>query len=728
VFYMVSADAAGWAKRGGPNVRICDFSGDDVQFQELVDLAQALGTNGDAAPKICFYGGRYDFNGPVYIGYSGTTPSQNFGVDLEMLGNVTFTNSGGGANDEGKFMLYIAPRDGGTGTRSLRGPIEISALNMAGGIYWKGVHNGVMENVKVNYGTVAGIWVEDGWLSSFNSVRAAYQDGIGIGFNVANATSVRRLGVAFLDSTALAGGAVGGLKRYTVDNESGTGWVEGEEVNITDANGAERGVLLSRESATSYIIGHGTRAAFVNNDTIYGTVSGETADVDVTIEDLGCALYLSGTALSVDCANIEENTLADDDTGANLPLVLASNTATTYTGGLTLQNFRFEGATSSSQYRRQAETYFRFINTPNLVMDYIQAQNNVYSLRDTAVTVTDNGATGTITNCDAISLAEFADDGTDTVYLYDGSGGITDGSYTVTSGSVDDVANSFDITTDPGTTASARCFATTYAVRLQPVTAVDLQNCDNASIRNLQAHGFSTSLVKIDAACTNVRVENVFDSAALWFDNSEDNFLYGGVHPDILDDSGVGTKLVNPFIPNYTGLIYAARTGVEVITETNDGTSNKTTLLLKDQTVVLADQAGVVAYGGQKVFDFPEGAILVEGVTSDLDITKSSAGVNDDWDGDYGIGSVTASNDATLSGTEQDMLPTTLTPQAVGGATTADGQSTSTENAVIDGTGTAVDAFLNFLVDDADHDVGGTACNLIVNGRIVIHWKNLGDY
>lgn len=181
-------------------------------------------------------------------------------------------------------------------------------------------------------------------------------------------------------------------------------------------------------------------------------------------------------------------------------------------------------------------------------------------------------------------------------------------------------------------------------------------------------------------------------------------------------------------IPNYTGLGYVGKTGIETITETGDGTRCRTTLLLKDQTVTLTDEAGVVAYGRQKVFDFPAGAILILGVTADLDVTKSSAGVNNDWDGDVGIGSVTASNNATLTGTEQNMIPSIATPQAVSGVTTANGQSTATENAVLDGTGTAVDAFLNFLVDDADHDVGSTPCNLIINGKITIHWINLGDY
>lgn len=154
----------------------------------------------------------------------------------------------------------------------------------------------------------------------------------------------------------------------------------------------------------------------------------------------------------------------------------------------------------------------------------------------------------------------------------------------------------------------------------------------------------------------------------------------------------------------------------------------KTVISLVNAAVVLADNAGVVAYGSLKVYDMPEGLFLFLGAVADLALTKSSTGVNADWDGDVSLGTVAANNGATLATTEQNLIPTTSTPQAVSGVTTGDCKSTSTESGVIfDGTGTAVDVYLNLLVDDADHDVTGTACNLIVNGTITILWANLGD-
>lgn len=155
---------------------------------------------------------------------------------------------------------------------------------------------------------------------------------------------------------------------------------------------------------------------------------------------------------------------------------------------------------------------------------------------------------------------------------------------------------------------------------------------------------------------------------------------------------------------------------------------HETLIRLTNVTVALTDEAGVVAYVGSKVYDFPAGAILFLGATAEIDITKSSAGVNANWDGDFGLGTVTASNNATLATTEQNFIPTTATAQAVNGKTVAEGVSTSTEACKVhDGTATAIDLYLNVLVDDADHDVTGTACNFIYNGEIRLKWIHLGD-
>ena len=152
-------------------------------------------------------------------------------------------------------------------------------------------------------------------------------------------------------------------------------------------------------------------------------------------------------------------------------------------------------------------------------------------------------------------------------------------------------------------------------------------------------------------------------------------------------------------------------------------------ITLEDLTIAGIDETGVTAYCSQKIYDFPEGAILMLGATMDLVITKSSLGVDNNAAGDIGLGSVAANNDATpLATTEQNIIPNTATLLSGGAMAACHAQSTATENAVLDGTGTAIDVFLNVLVDDGNQDINTTPCDLIFNGTITLTFVNLGDY
>ena len=166
-----------------------------------------------------------------------------------------------------------------------------------------------------------------------------------------------------------------------------------------------------------------------------------------------------------------------------------------------------------------------------------------------------------------------------------------------------------------------------------------------------------------------------------------------------------------------------AGTGVAILT--NGAGYNKTVLKLTNTPLPLIDTAGVVARCALKVLDMPAGLIHIAGAVVNLALTKSAAGVNADWDGDVSLGSAAAVGDATLTSTEANIVPSTATPQAVTGATTA--KAVSTAGVMLDGTATSVDVYLNVLVDDADQDVTGTPTNLIANGEITIVWANLGD-
>jgi len=168
-------------------------------------------------------------------------------------------------------------------------------------------------------------------------------------------------------------------------------------------------------------------------------------------------------------------------------------------------------------------------------------------------------------------------------------------------------------------------------------------------------------------------------------------------------------------------------TGVAVTAAKGDGRGIQITLTLTNVDLALTDAVGVVAWAALKLYTMPAGAVLFRGLKADLDITKSSVGVNADWDGDIGFGTVTNDGDANLTASEQNLAPSTATPQAVAGVTTGDAKSTGAESGAVHGTtASPAEVWINVNVDDTDHDVTGTACNLIVNGTIVFSYEPFG--
>lgn len=161
-----------------------------------------------------------------------------------------------------------------------------------------------------------------------------------------------------------------------------------------------------------------------------------------------------------------------------------------------------------------------------------------------------------------------------------------------------------------------------------------------------------------------------------------------------------------------------AGTGASV-TETQ-GMVHKTTISLSALLVSIASSA--IGFGSQKIYDFPDGLISVLGATMDLTITRTGTEIVAGAAVVAAVGTVAAADDATLTSTEANIIPSTAytlvsgTKQASGVATTP---------ALFNGTATAIDAILNLAVPDADRS--DTAENLSITGTIVIHWINLGD-
>jgi len=182
--------------------------------------------------------------------------------------------------------------------------------------------------------------------------------------------------------------------------------------------------------------------------------------------------------------------------------------------------------------------------------------------------------------------------------------------------------------------------------------------------------------------------------------------------------------------------IYASQRGLSALPNTGDpagGASateyggqgvQRTVLTLENAIVAVVDSGG--AAGGQgnlKVYDFPEGGIVILGASYNLAVV-AGAGITATAALVGAVGSVAAgAGDSTLTTTEADIIPSTV------GTLTGSAGVLKKLSAVVaapfDGTTTPLDAFLNIAVPDA----GITAnANVIVNGTITILWTQIGDF
>lgn len=175
-----------------------------------------------------------------------------------------------------------------------------------------------------------------------------------------------------------------------------------------------------------------------------------------------------------------------------------------------------------------------------------------------------------------------------------------------------------------------------------------------------------------------------------------------------------------------------AKNGATVtVVENGDGVIHKTTLTCTATPVTITDDAGVAQYGGVKVYDLPEGLICTLGAVVTGSLTAGVTGtIIDNWDGDVALGTATATTGATLTGTEADILQSVAVSAGASdkiGVVDAVSVATAlTESGARwhDGTATAKDVFLNFVIDDNATHTSGTAT---FTGTIVLVWMNIGD-
>jgi len=181
----------------------------------------------------------------------------------------------------------------------------------------------------------------------------------------------------------------------------------------------------------------------------------------------------------------------------------------------------------------------------------------------------------------------------------------------------------------------------------------------------------------------------------------------------LITSSGVGAK---------NGATVAA-------VEYGDGVIHQTVLTCTATPFTFGDEAGQGQYGGTKIYDFPEGLIATIGCVIDGSMTLTAPAI-DAWDGDIGLGVEAPTDHQDAANKIGQILQSTATTQAVSKVANVDAVQAATlltESGARwrDGTATAVDLFLNLLVDDNvahDNTITGT-----FTGTVTITWMNLGD-
>lgn len=183
------------------------------------------------------------------------------------------------------------------------------------------------------------------------------------------------------------------------------------------------------------------------------------------------------------------------------------------------------------------------------------------------------------------------------------------------------------------------------------------------------------------------------------------------VHRPVTLDAGL-------FLPSTPGTGLGAN---DTFKETSVGPLIQTVITLSANSVTITDATTAGAHGSLKLFTCPSGLITFYGAYASISLTAGAGGIADDAAVVAAIGTAaTATDNAALTTTEADIIPSTALTLASGTIAATDMKSTGTQiPTTFDGTSTAKFASLNFAVPDADSSANDT---LAVTGDIFITW------
>lgn len=160
--------------------------------------------------------------------------------------------------------------------------------------------------------------------------------------------------------------------------------------------------------------------------------------------------------------------------------------------------------------------------------------------------------------------------------------------------------------------------------------------------------------------------------------------------------------------------------------EIGDGTIHQTVLTLTLTGAHDLDLADGGHGAGIKVYDLPEGRILVLGATCDVSVAHNgefNATAADTFS--LAVGTAVAADDDALTSTEADLIPVQTLDTESGATTPLAAKAALAASAQFDGTTTPIDVCVNVACADANNS---DATTYAVTGTLTLTWINLGDY
>ncbi|MEE8519339.1 MAG: hypothetical protein V3S98_09465 [Dehalococcoidia bacterium] len=151
-------------------------------------------------------------------------------------------------------------------------------------------------------------------------------------------------------------------------------------------------------------------------------------------------------------------------------------------------------------------------------------------------------------------------------------------------------------------------------------------------------------------------------------------------------------------------------------------------LIVVEDLLITVDGASGVGFGSVVMGDFPKGNLLFLGAVSYMQFTgPGSVDLEEDWTGDFSIGT-TPTADATPASNDVNLIQlTTIAPASaeVSPRTRAIHVQTSETGTIHDNTDNSLEMNLNVIIDDADINADGIV--LTVNGVIELLYSVLLD-